>query len=67
MKSRTNSLNINSSPTIGLLGGAVSVNNCTSQDNSFYCNFSRIYSIIIKSVTLLLILYCFYILFKNRN
>lgn len=42
---------------LGLIGGAVSQNQCLQQDNSFYCQLSRGYSSFIMIISILAILY----------
>lgn len=43
------------SPLLGLGVGAVSVNTCSTSDNSFFCQFSRIFQMIMWTFTLLVI------------
>jgi hypothetical protein len=42
-------------PLLGLGVGAVSVNTCSTSDNSFFCQFSRIFQMIMWTFTLLVI------------
>jgi hypothetical protein len=42
-------------PYLGLGVGAVSVNSCTTSDTSFFCQFSRIFQMIMWVFTLLFI------------
>ena len=59
------------SPGNGGIGGtgvhAVfgSVVQCKDDDNSFYCNFTKIFNIIIMFVVIITILYIIYNLFKE--
>ena len=44
-------------PLLGLGVGAVSVNTCSTSDNSFFCKFSRIYQMIMWTITLIFIVW----------
>ena len=63
--------NNNNTPSIGqtLLSnfqfGIFGVNKCDSDDDSFYCKFSRFFSIIMMIIMLCIIAYVIYILLKN--
>lgn len=47
-----------------IMGGAVGVNTCSSDDSSFYCNLSRFTSSILMIVQLVSIVAIIYILAK---
>jgi hypothetical protein len=57
----------NGGPGIGLVGGAVGVNQCLSDDTSWYCTLSRTYSVFMMLVMMLFILYFAYTLFKGSK
>ena len=46
-------------PALGLHTGVFGVINCDSKDDSFYCKFSKIFSMIMMVLTLCLI--CFFV------
>jgi len=46
--------------------GVFGVNKCDSDDDSFYCNFSRVYSIIMMVIMLCITAYIIYILLKTH-
>ena len=47
------------------MGGAVSHNQCTTDDDSYYCQFSRIFSTITMAFSLLFIVFLIYYFFKD--
>ena len=49
---------------LNLVGGVVGVNQCNATDMSWYCQFSRFFSIIMMIVTLICIIYVLYTLAK---
>ena len=51
-------------PALGLHTGVFGVINCDSKDNSFYCNFTKIFSIIIKVFILCFLAYASYTFLK---
>ena len=52
-------------PGLGMGVGAVSVNTCASTDNSFFCQFSRIFQMITTILTTLLLLFFVYVIFST--
>jgi hypothetical protein len=52
-------------PALGMGVGAVAVNTCPSTDNSFFCQFSRIFQIITTVLTTLLLFWVVYIIFST--
>ena len=44
-------------PLLGLGVGALSVNTCSTSDNSFFCNYSRIFQMIMWTITLIFIVW----------
>ena len=52
-------------PGLGMGVGAVSVNTCASTDNSFFCQFSRIFQMITTILTTLLLLFIVYVIFST--
>jgi len=53
-----------SMPALGMGVGALSVNTCPSTDNSFFCQFSRIFQMITTVLTTLLLLWVVYVIFS---
>jgi hypothetical protein len=51
-------------PALGMGVGAVAVNTCPSTDNSFFCQFSRIFQIITTILSTLLLLWLVYVVFS---
>ncbi len=45
--------------------GVFGVNKCDTEDDTFYCNFSRFFSMIMMLIVLCAILYTVYVLFKS--
>ena len=59
-------------PDIGLVGGVVGVNHCSTEDDSWYCNLSRVYSAITMIIGILIIISLIYyfaklFLFNNNK
>lgn len=52
-------------PGLGMGVGAVSVNTCASTDNSFFCQFSRIFQMITTILITLLLLFFVYVIFST--
>ena len=52
-------------PALGMGVGAVAVNTCPSTDNSFFCQFSRIFQMITTILSTLLLLWLVYIVFST--
>ena len=57
----------NSSPGIGLVGGAVGVNQCPIDNNSWYCTLSRAYSVFMMLFMMLFLLYFGYLFLKRSK
>ena len=62
----TNDYNQSNNVGLGLIGGAVSQNQCLQQDNSFYCQLSRGYSSFIMIISIFAILYILIRLMKLK-
>lgn len=54
-----------SMPALGMGVGALAVNTCPSTDNSFFCQFSRIFQMITTVLTTLLLLWFVYVIFST--
>jgi hypothetical protein len=52
-------------PALGMGVGAVAVNTCPSTDNSFFCQFSRIFQMITTILSTLLLLWLVYVVFST--
>ena len=52
-------------PALGMGVGAVAVNTCPSTDNSFFCQFSRIFQMITTFLTTLLLFWFVYVIFST--
>ena len=50
---------MSSMPFLGV--GATAVNTCSADNNSFFCQLSRIFQMIMWAITLFAILYCIYV------
>ena len=48
------------SPSLGLVGGAIGFNQCSTEDDSWYCNLSRVYSAITMIIGILIIISLIY-------
>ena len=54
------------SPAIGLGFGVGTINHCNSNDNTFYCQFTRAFQMAIMTIILLYIAYFVYTMFLQK-
>ena len=54
-----------SMPALGMGVGSLAVNTCPSTDNSFFCQFSRIFQMITTFLTTLLLFWFVYVIFST--
>ena len=54
-------------PALGLHTGVFGVINCDSKDDTFYCKFSKIFSMIMMVLTLCIIAFLIYTFVKQFN